>query len=654
MFGILGPTAVWDETGAEVAVRPRHRAVLARLIVAEGRAVPLATLIDDLWSRPPRDPAGAVRTFVGDLRRAVEPGRAARGPAELLVTVGRGYALRADQDAVDARRYERAVERAGTAAPADALRVLDRASACWRGPALADVADEHWARGATTRLTELRLHAVELAAGAHLDLGRAADAVPDLDAHVTDHPWREEGWRLLALALYRSGRQTDALDVLRRARSRLVEQLGLEPGPALAQLEADVLRHAPHLGTGAGRTAAATPDAVWARTAAHYDRTVAVGARARLRSSVDLLRSLAVTGADGLVAAREQRLDTVLAAERLGDDRLTAHVIGAYDVPAVWSRSDDEAQAAHIVAAAERRLAALPDDVPEVVRARLLATVAIEGRGGSGDRARQAAAEAERLARRLRDPALLVFALNGVFLQSFHRAGLARQRDAVGRELVEVSARHGLSTSLLLGHLVRLQAAAGLGDVAAADRHAAAADDLAQYYESPLVEVFTSGYRALRTALTGADPAAAEAAYRTAAARMDTAGMPGLGRGHLALALIWLRLHHDLPVADTDLGDAGPNAPWTGPLLLLARGRRDAATAALRRLPDPPPDHLLEARWCLAARAAIDCRDHRLARRARTALAPAAGEIAGAGSGLLTVGPVTRYLDELAAVPEAG
>ncbi|MDI5943841.1 BTAD domain-containing putative transcriptional regulator, partial [Micromonospora sp. DH15] len=163
----------------------------------------------------------AVRTFVAALRRAVEPDRPPRAPATLLVTQGLGYALRCEPDQVDAWRFERAVTNAGTMDAAAALVRLDEALAWWRGPAYADFPDAAWARADRSRLAELRLQAVEGRAQARLDLGRAAEAVPDLDEHVIAHPWREQGWRLLALALYRSGRQGDALAVLRRARELL-------------------------------------------------------------------------------------------------------------------------------------------------------------------------------------------------------------------------------------------------------------------------------------------------------------------------------------------------------------------------------------------------------------------------------------------------
>ncbi|MEV1179362.1 BTAD domain-containing putative transcriptional regulator, partial [Nonomuraea sp. NPDC049784] len=240
VFGVLGPVAAWDGAGRAIGLKgPRHRAVLARLIAARGRVVPVSRLVADLWEDPPADAVGAVRTFVAALRRALEPDRPPRAPARLLVTEGPGYALRAEPQTVDAWRFERAVAAAGP--PEEVLERLEEALGWWRGPAYADFADEPWARAERSRLTELRLHAVERRAAARLALGLAAAAVPDLDAHVADHPWREEGWRLLALALYRTGRQGDALAVLRRARTLLAEHLGVDPGPALRRLESEAL-----------------------------------------------------------------------------------------------------------------------------------------------------------------------------------------------------------------------------------------------------------------------------------------------------------------------------------------------------------------------------------------------------------------------------
>ncbi|MFE7420060.1 BTAD domain-containing putative transcriptional regulator [Rhodococcus sp. NPDC057529] len=595
-FGVLGPVVAWDETGGPVELKgPRHRAVLARLIVARGRVVPVGVIVDDLWVDPPAGAKGAVRTFVSALRRALEPQRAARSAATLLVTDGPGYALRAGPESVDAWRFENTVAEAATAAPGRALELLDEALGWWRGPSYAEFAGESWAHAERTRLEELRLSAVERRAEARLAVGLAVEAVPDLDAFVAEHPWREGAWRLLALALYRSGRQGEALAVLRRARELLAGELGIDPSPELTSLETDILRRDDRLEL--------DPDRMWERAAAAYDRTVASGARARLESTVGLLRSLAVAGGSGLAAAREQRLATIVAAERLGDPELTARVIGAYDVPAIWTRSDDPEQAALIVAAAERTLARLSPGDHDTARARLLAS-----------------------------------ALNGVFMHTFHRSGLAPERDAIGRELITLSARHGFVNFEVLGHLVRLQALGALGDFAGADEHAAAADDLAARHERPLVAVFTTWYRAMRAAATGASDADAEAGYRAAAKLLDGSGMPGLEDGILPLALLCLRVSRGLP-ATFDAGtDWGPYEPWARPHLLLAEGRPDDAAAALRRIPDPPRDLLVEALWSLIEHAAAAVGDTRLIERARIELAPAAGEIAGAGSGMLTMG----------------
>jgi DNA-binding SARP family transcriptional activator len=648
MFGVLGPVVAWDATGREIALRgPRHRAVLARLLVARGRVVPVGHLVDDLWVAPPAGAVSSVRTFVAALRRALEPDRPPRARPKLLVTEGPGYALRAAPDAVDAWRFEDAVSSGGP---------LGEALGWWRGPAYADFPDEPWARAERRRLTELRLRAVEMEAARRLENGHSAEAVPALDAHVTDHPWREEGWRLLALALYRSGRQGDALVVLRRARDLLSAHLGVDPGPILARLEVDILRQEPSL---------SGPDEVWSSAAATYERLVGVGSRARLETTVGLLRSLAVTGGgDGLGAAQEQRLATIRAAEELGDPSLTARVIGAYDVPAIWPRSDDPARAAEIVAATRRTLAAWPEKAPpgaeppagspkgaaaskpavtespgaerasaepapanESARARLLATIAVESRGTGTPEDLAAAREAERIARRLHDPALLAFALNGVYMQTFHRCGLAADRDAIGTELIALAAQHGLVTAEVLGHLIRVQSQSALGNLDAAEQHATAADDLAKRHELPLVGVFTTWFRALKEGTIDS--------YLAAASTSDRAGMPGLSTGLLPLALLALNIRHNRPAEPAYYG---PYQPWVTPLL---------ARSAESRLPDPPHDPLAEALWCLTARAAVLHNDRPTAIRARAALRPAAAEHAGAASGLLTLGPVAGFLADL-------
>ncbi|GAA4079528.1 BTAD domain-containing putative transcriptional regulator [Actinomadura miaoliensis] len=234
---------------------PRQRSVLARLVAAHGLMVPAERLVVDLWpgGAPPRALAG-LQSFVSHLRRALEPARPPRSPARVLVTAPPGYVLRLPVDDVDAWRFDALVDRAAEALDAGdaagARRRAEDALGQWRGPAYAEFADLPWAAAEANRLDERRRLAVERRAEAMLRLGAAAEAVPDLEAHAADHPLREEAWRLLALALYRTGRQGDALGALRRARAALTEELGVDPGPALRRLEADILAQDPHLDDG--------------------------------------------------------------------------------------------------------------------------------------------------------------------------------------------------------------------------------------------------------------------------------------------------------------------------------------------------------------------------------------------------------------------
>ncbi|MDV6276640.1 BTAD domain-containing putative transcriptional regulator [Rhodococcus erythropolis] len=639
-FGVLGPVVAWNESSHQIDLKgPRHRAVLARLIVARGRVVPVGVIVDDLWVDPPAGATSAIRTFVSALRRALEPDRTPRTKPKVIVTEGPGYAFRAAPDAVDAWKFERLVREAADSSPARSLELLRTALQLWRGPACAEFIEESWARSERSRLEELRLTAVERMASAQLDLGRAAEAIPDLDAHVTEQPWREDGWRLLALALYRSDRQGDALAVLRRARKLLAEELGIDPGPRLTDLESDILRRENHLDPVAA-------EQIFAQVSAAYDRTVAAGSKSRLESTVGLLRSLAVAGGSGLETARNQRLTIIGAAEQLDDVELTARIIGNYDVPGIWTRSDDPRQAAQIVEAAQRTLDRLPDG-NEPSRARLLATIALESRGLSGHRGLECARAAVQIGRALDDPGLLAFALNGLFMQTFWTTGLASERDSIGRELVDLSVRHGLATFEILGHLIRMQALSALGQFDAAELHAETVDRLAGRHERPLAAVFTTWFRTMHTAATGAEAAHCEKLYEAAAVNLSDSGMPGLEDGILPLSILALRVWRGLPAIFDPATQWGPYESWARPHLLLAHGKVNEAAHAVDALPDPPKDLLSEALWCLTAAAATAVGDSRAKERARAALLPAAAEIAGAGSGMITAGPVSHYLAKL-------
>ncbi|WP_432925202.1 BTAD domain-containing putative transcriptional regulator [Microbispora sp. CA-135349] len=250
-FRVLGPVGAHGDTDELDLGGLRQRAVLARLLVARGQVVPVDTLLFDLWDDDTAKGAqSGLQVYISRLRRVLEPNRPRGGPNRLLVTVASGYALRAAPEQVDALRFEAMVRSAGERledSPQAARARLDAALALWHGTPYSDFADQPWAEAEVARLSELRLVARERHADAGLRMGLHAETVPDLEALTTEHALREEGWRLLALGLYRCGRQGDALAALRRARTILSDELGIDPGPALRKLESDILAQDPGL-----------------------------------------------------------------------------------------------------------------------------------------------------------------------------------------------------------------------------------------------------------------------------------------------------------------------------------------------------------------------------------------------------------------------
>ena len=230
----------------------KQRAVLSALLVRAGRVVSLDQLIDDLGpADPPARAAATVQVFVSNLRRALEPDRPRGAPARLLVTSAPGYVLRADPGTVDAHEFVRLAGE-GRAALHDqdaerAAELLGRAEGLWRDAALADVIDEPFARAEAARLEELRLCCAEDRVDAELELGRHSGVVAELEQRVAAHPLRERLRGQLMLALYRSGRQADALAVYAAGRRMLRDELGLEPGAPLQALQRGVLGHDPGL-----------------------------------------------------------------------------------------------------------------------------------------------------------------------------------------------------------------------------------------------------------------------------------------------------------------------------------------------------------------------------------------------------------------------
>ena len=234
-FRILGPLEAVDDDGPVALGGQKQRALLALLLMRAGEVVGTERLVTDLWGeRPPKTATTSLQNFVSQLRKLLGPGT--------LETKAPGYVLRVDPERFDLARFEKLVADARRAEPQERARMLREALALWRGPPLADLAYETFAQSEIRRLEELRLDALETRIDADLELGGAGELVPELEALVTQFPLRERLRHQLMLALYRAGRQADALEAYHHARRVLVDELGIEPSPALQQLYASILR----------------------------------------------------------------------------------------------------------------------------------------------------------------------------------------------------------------------------------------------------------------------------------------------------------------------------------------------------------------------------------------------------------------------------
>jgi len=240
-FQLLGPVRAWrDETELEIGP-PQQQAVLAVLLLSRGGHVAMATMLDALWGeRPPKSGAGAVRTYVSRLRQILG---AADPAADIAIEpIGDGYALRGESMCVDAELFEQRV-RAALAVRRDSTEAAELCRAAlrqWRGVPLVGVSGPYF-EPVRTRMIEMRADAAEIGAAAQVDSGDHLASIANLRALITSYPLRENLHELLMLALYRSGRQADALDVYEHARRILRDELGIEPGPSLKRMQQRVL-----------------------------------------------------------------------------------------------------------------------------------------------------------------------------------------------------------------------------------------------------------------------------------------------------------------------------------------------------------------------------------------------------------------------------
>jgi DNA-binding SARP family transcriptional activator len=312
-FRILGPVEVLDE-GQPVALPAGKPLTLLRILLLDrNRVVSAETLVDELWGDEPSDSAmKALQGYVSQLRKAIG--------AERLVTKAPGYSLRIEEGELDLERFEQLVregrERLAAGDAKAAASELESALALWRGPA--------------PGLDERRLAALEDRIEADLALGRHAQLVAELETLVAQHPLRERPRGQLMLALYRSGRQADALEEYRRTRETLVDQLGIEPSEALQELQRAILRHDPELEARRARPSAAADSAPPRRRLAWAMALVAVALLTGAVLALVLTRGGGSSDANAATDLRTyvSRVENLLVQSREGRRNVTAALSG--------------------------------------------------------------------------------------------------------------------------------------------------------------------------------------------------------------------------------------------------------------------------------------------------------------------------------------
>jgi DNA-binding SARP family transcriptional activator len=287
-FLILGPLEATEDGRGLPLGGQKQRAALALLLLHAGEVVSTDRLIDALWGeQPPRTAMTSLQNFISQLRKLLGP--------QTLVTRAPGYSLLLEPDQLDADRFRRAVAEAREAGPEERARLLGDALALWRGPPLQDFTFDGFAQTEIGRLEEQRLAALEDRLGAELELGRHAELVGELMSLVRDHPLRERFRAHLMLALYRAGRQADALEVYQGGRQALVDELGIEPSPTLKRLHGAILRQEDAL----------EPTAPPPPPSDHYDEIMRAALSGRLVTMLGTGVNIASGGSGGLPGEAE-------------------------------------------------------------------------------------------------------------------------------------------------------------------------------------------------------------------------------------------------------------------------------------------------------------------------------------------------------------
>ena len=362
-FRVLGPLEVVGDQGAVALAQGKARAALGVLLIHANKVVATDRLIDDIWgAQPPATALKSVHVYVSQLRRSLG--------ADAIVTRPPGYQLRLEPGQLDLHRFERLWEEAAHAEPATAAATLREALALWRGPPFADFTYDAFAQATIARLEELRLACLEDRVEADLASGRHSSLVGELEALVAEHPLRERLRTQLILALYRSGRQAEALNAYQDARRTLVDELGIEPGRSLRELHQAILQQDAALdlaaagdqseATEAPDIAAAAPTATEADARAERKTVTVVHVHVTVASEHDehvdpeILGRLTTHAFGEVRGAIEAHGGTI---ETIGGDAVSA----VFGLPFV--HEDDPVRAIRAVDEIQRRLAQAADEL---------------------------------------------------------------------------------------------------------------------------------------------------------------------------------------------------------------------------------------------------------------------------------------------------
>ncbi|MEM1335912.1 MAG: BTAD domain-containing putative transcriptional regulator, partial [Actinomycetota bacterium] len=342
-LGVLGPLEARAEDGQTVELGPRkQRLLLLALLVRPGTPRSTDQLIDDVWGDdPPGDPRSSLRAYLSNLRKILEPHRASGSKPTMLVRRGNGYVLSVDAATIDAVVFEREVAEARTLGCTDeSVALLACALGRWRGDAFADAAYDDFAAAEAARLTGVRDETTELLADSLIRLGRSVEAITVLDEWIARSPYDEGARRRLATAQYAAGRQADALRTLADTRQMMLDELGLDPSPEVADLERRILDQDPSLLDGVG-SSPASPPGVLSGPASTSQVAPAGGPPGRAAEFATMRAALERVSQTG---AGETLL--LSAAAGVGKTRLVEELVGpaaSTGTTVVWSRCDEGA-----------------------------------------------------------------------------------------------------------------------------------------------------------------------------------------------------------------------------------------------------------------------------------------------------------------------